>query len=223
MAQRGSALPRGRGKEGWRDARAVRRVAPLAQHGKALHGTARVAPASRGASQRPPPCPRLSPLCCRRFHMRRRHFRMRRSDVPKHAPPRAPANRGRARGRRPDYGNGSASIRIDPSELLRGRRPWARARPSESKVPMLARMRRRRDRSSRVPKKNAPAATRPPLRPRDIRKGSKRSVALRTLRFRATAPAAAGSESRSATVCSSLQFKSKASVSFIQRAAAEKH
>ena len=45
--------------------------------------------------------------------------------------------------------------------------------------------------------------------------------ALRTLRFRDTASAAAGSESRSATVCASVQFKSKASVSCIQRAASK--
>ena len=70
MAQRGSAFPPGRGKEGGGYALAVRRVAPLAQHGKALHGTARAAPASRGASQRHPwgivrglrdACPPLAP------------------------------------------------------------------------------------------------------------------------------------------------------------------
>ena len=129
MAQRGSALPRGRGKEGWRDARAVRRVAPLAQH-----GTARAAPASRGASQRhklgdraraarrnpPHPLAPASPpfavsTCGVAVSACGVAISARGVLTFRNAPhPRAPATRGRARGRRLDYGNECASIRIDP-------------------------------------------------------------------------------------------------------------
>lgn len=185
-------MPRGRGKEGGGVCAGCATCGPAAtaRHGARRARFPRSEPAAQPggscagcATHSPPPCPRLSPLCRvhkrrHRFRMRRRHFCMRRSDVPKRAPQRAPANRGRARGRRLDCGNESASIRIDPLELLRGRRPWARARPSESKVPMLARMRRRCDRSSRVPKKkNAPRGA----------TSLKARNALRTLRFRDTA------------------------------------
>lgn len=235
MAQRGSALPRGRGKEGWRDARAVRRVAPLAQH-----GTARAAPASRGASQRhklgdraraarrnpPHPLAPASPpfavsTCGVAVSACGVAISARGVLTFRNAPhPRAPATRGRARGRRLDYGNECASIRIDPRPSPVGACTAVRVESSNARA--NASPPRSIDTGSGKKKNAARAATRRRRGPRDLRNGSKRSPKRFAFVFRETAPAAAGSESRSATGCASVRFKSKASVSYIQRAASQK-
>ena len=196
-------------------------------HGPARHGTARTAPASRGASQRhpggscagcathsPPPLAPASPpfavavsacgvaiSACGVLTFRNTRRRA-------HPP---------TEGARAAAGS-TTEMKALPSELIHRIAP----RPSPVGACTAIRVESSDARANASPlrsiepgseKKNAPRAA----------TSEKARNALRTLRFRATAPAAAGSESRSATVCSSAQFKSKASVSFIKRAASEKH